>query len=223
MAKRLRRWRAAARSWSADVRLLRERRLIAGSGLFDETLYLYEAPDVMREEAEPIEHFCRFGWREGRRPNLYFDPSWYRTRHVLGPDVNPLAHYIRTGEADGYRPVSYFDPAWYAHAYRLPRETSPLAHYLTHRRSQLFAPNPHFDLAFYLGRYGAEIGPNRDPFAHLLRCGGGRDLDPSPTFDTAAYRRARMTGNPAPAETPWGAADLRVPLVHAIDAQYRRS
>ncbi|MDV2987912.1 UNVERIFIED_CONTAM: hypothetical protein Q9R58_26765 [Methylobacteriaceae bacterium AG10] len=223
MAKRLRRWRAAARFWYAEFRLHRERRLIADSELFDETLYLYEAPDVMREEAEPIEHFCRFGWREGRRPNLYFDPLWYRDRYLRGADQNPLVHYLTLGEASGCRPVCYFDPHWYARTYRLPRRACALAHFLTHRRSQRFAPNPNFDLAFYLDRYGVEIGPNRDPFAHHLRFGAVRDIDPSPHFDSERYRQSKMTDPPAGTRTPWAEADLRVPLVHYLDTQYRSS
>jgi len=223
MANRLRRWRAAARSWSVQARLLRERRLIAGSGLFDESLYLFEAPDVMREEAEPIEHFCRFGWREGRRPNLYFDPLWYRDRYLEGADRNPLVHYLTIGESAGCRPVCYFDPHWYARTYRLPSRANALAHYLAHRRSQRFAPNPDFDLAFYLDRYGVEIGPNRDPFAHHLRFGAARDIDPSPHFDAGHYRKSTMTDRTPEMRTPWAAADLRVPLVHYLDTQYRRS
>lgn len=199
-----------------------ETNAIAASGLFDVSLYLVEGPDIREAGRDPLAHFCRDGWREGRRPNLYFDPLWYRERYLAGSDENPLAHYVRAGEGAGHRPVSYFDPAWYARRYRLPRRTSPLAHYLAHRRSQLFAPNPLFDLTFYLDRYGSEIGPNRDAFAHLLRCGAERDLDPSAEFDAGAYRAAAMRGPPPAALTPWAAADLRVPLVHHLDAQLRR-
>jgi hypothetical protein len=195
--------------------------VIAASGLFDASLYLNEAPDVREAGDDPLAHFCRCGWREGRRPNFYFDPLWYRDRHLPGQDRNPLAHYVRTGEALGWRPVAYFDPGWYAHAYGLRRPVSALGHFLAHRRSQRFAPNPHFDLAFYLARHGAEIGPNRDPFTHLLR-GGGSDLEPSPAFDSAAYRRDVMAVTPSAAgPTPWTTADLHVPLVHFLDAAYR--
>lgn len=196
--------------------------VIAASSLFDATLYLVEAPDIREAGYTGIDHFCLYGEREGRRPNLYFDPLWYRERHGIEPGENALAHYVRTGEAAGLAPICYFDPAWYARTYRLPRGASALAHYLAHRRSQRYAPNPHFDPAFYLGRYGAQVGPNRDPFTHLLRCGATRDLDPSAGFDSAAYRRDVMMQSPAPvARTAWAAADLRVPLVHYLDARQR--
>ena len=41
-------------------------------------------------------------------------------------------------------------------------------------------------------------GRNRDPFAHFLQAGTYRDLDPSPTFSAAEYRK-RHLGRPEPA------------------------
>ena len=59
---------------------------------------------------EPLLHFYRYGWREGRKPNRYFDPAWYLQRN---PDVrvagmNPLLHYVRHGDREGRRPVMAF-------------------------------------------------------------------------------------------------------------------
>ena len=47
------------------------------SGLFDAAWYLVQYPDVRDAELEPLAHFYRFGWRERRKPNRYFDPEWY--------------------------------------------------------------------------------------------------------------------------------------------------
>lgn len=196
----------------------RRRCLIARSGLFDASYYLINGADVLAAGADPLQHFCEHGWRENRRPNLYFDSGWYRARYGDAM-VNPLLHYIRCGESEGCRPIPFFDPRWYARTYRLPRGASPLAHYLAHRRSQRFAPSPMFDVAFYLARHGAEIGPNRDPFMHLLRHGAaGRDLDPSASFDSAGYRRVAMVGD----TRRWTGLiqhEMRVPLVHHLDAE----
>lgn len=200
-----------------------DRRLIAESGLFDESFYFVEGPDVREAGADALEHFCIYGWREGRRPNLYFDPAWYRDVYFRRSeaDRNPLVDYISAGEAAGRRPIASFDPAWYRGTYRLPAYVAPLRHFLEHRRSQRFSPNPLFDLAFYLARHGAEIGPNRDPFAHLIRCGAGRDLDPSPGFDSGAYRAASMP--PLDDAPGLSAHERRVPLIHHLDAEARRA
>ena len=49
-----------------------DQRLIAASGLFDVSYYLINGVDVAAAGADPVAHFCQHGWREGRRPNLYF-------------------------------------------------------------------------------------------------------------------------------------------------------
>ena len=127
-------------------------------------------------------------------------------------------HDLGGGERAGCRPVPFFDPAWYRAAYGLAPDASPLAHYLVHRRGQQVAPNAAFDLAFYLARHGAEIGRNRDPFMHHVRNGAaGRDLDPSPHFDAARYRREAMAGD-IRAWTGLLAHEMRVPLVHHLAA-----
>lgn len=192
--------------------------LIASSGLFDVSFYLIEGPDVQAAGLDPIAHFNDYGWPEGRRPNLYFDPLWYRDRYLSEePETNPLVHYIAGGEAEGCRPICFFDPAWYRRAYRLTASQAPLRHYLTNRRSGRYAPNSHFDLAFYMARYGEEIGPNRDPFAHLLRHGVDRDLDPSPHFDSATYRRLSMAPDGV-RRGGMGARERKIPFIHALDA-----
>ena len=195
----------------------RERRLVAASGLFDESYYLINGADVMAAGAEPIRHFCDYGWRENRRPNLFFDPDWYQSRYLAAhAAMNPLVHYIKEGERTGCRPIPFFEPAWYKTAYRLKRNVSPLAHYLAHRRAQRVAPNPLFDLAFYLERHRDEIGPNRDPFMHHVRNGAaGRDLDPSPSFDAACYRREVMAGDTRQ-WTGLTGHEMRVPLIHYL-------
>ncbi|MGX7706933.1 hypothetical protein [Methylobacterium sp. Gmos1] len=195
----------------------RDHALIAGSGLFDVNHYLLESPDVVADGGDPLEHFCRFGAREGRRPNLYFDPAWYAGLYLGGnPDgVNPLCHYIRVGERAGFRPACTFDPAWYARTYGLRSGTSALRHYLTHRRSQRYAPNALFDLAFYLACHGAEIGRNRDAFAHLLRHGAKRDLDPCAGFDAKAYR-ARHGLPRTPASALVADQEACNPVIHRL-------
>ena len=54
------------------------------SGLFDAAWYQVENPDVRAADLDALLHFCRDGWREGRKPNPYFDPTWYLDQH---PDV----------------------------------------------------------------------------------------------------------------------------------------
>jgi hypothetical protein len=196
--------------------------IIAEAGLFDPNYYLINGTDVHEAALDPVQHFCRFGWREGRKPNLYFDTNWYlRTNpEVARMRINPLVHYILKGEPAGRRPIVYFDPSWYRQHNGLGAEQGALGHYLFHRRTQMVSPNPLFDATWYIGRVGAELGPGRDPFAHYLQAGMLADLDPSPQFNAAQYRR-RHLGRPSRRFRHLMRPDRHNPLVHYLHAHYR--
>ena len=106
--------------------------------------------------------------------------------------MNPVLHYVTIGERNHCKPSVYFDPEWYRIKYRVPVGELALRHYLDHRRAQIFSPLPLFDVTRYVEAHGREIGSNRDPFAHYLRVGITRDIDPGPDFNTASYRAAHM-------------------------------
>ncbi|MBN8871966.1 MAG: hypothetical protein J0H67_03940 [Rhodospirillales bacterium] len=195
--------------------------LVQLSGLLDVNYYLINGSDVHAADVDPCNHFCRFGWQEGRRPNIYFDPLWY-TR--TNPDVarlriNPLVHYIVVGEAADRRPVPYFEPIWYRTAHGVPDGELALAHFLTHRRRQQVSPNHLFDVRWYVAQHTEDLGPNRDAFAHYLQAGTFRDVDPSPGFDAGAYRRTHL-GRPSRGFRRVMTPDEHNPLVHALRSGY---
>jgi hypothetical protein len=171
-----------------------DRLILAESGLFDENYYALHSGDVLDSGTDLLEHYCAFGWREGRQPNFYFDSAWYTATNpeVAALGVNPLAHYFLVGEPEGRRPVVFFDPVWYAGAYDVPDEMSPLAHFLRHRREGTFAPNEFFDPVWYSQQKGERPRAGRDPFARFLLLGLTEDASPSEKFDLAAYRRKSM-------------------------------
>jgi hypothetical protein len=195
--------------------------IVAPSGLVDPNYYLINASDVHAAEIDPAVHYCRYGWQENRRPNLYFDPDWYIGTN---PDlarlrVNPLAHYLLVGEPAGRRPMPYFEPDWYRATYGVPAGQSALAHYLAHRRSQTVSPTRLFDVSWYVTTQADALGPNRDPFAHYLQVGTFQDIDPSPAFDAASYRRAHL-GRPSRGFRRLMTPDRDNPLVHRLRAEY---
>ena len=168
---------------------------IGGSAdLFDANFYLIHGVDVLESSIDPIEHFCAFGWGEGRKPNLYFDTNWYLATNpeVAEFQINPLSHYIVEGESQGRRPIPYFDPVWYRRTYGLEPGHNALAHFLAHRRSQHYSPTPFFDVHWYMSRFGDRVGADRDPFSHYLQFGTTSDIDPSPEFNATEYRRRHM-------------------------------
>ncbi len=204
-----------------------DEQLIQQSGLFDLNYYLINYPDVRASGLDPLKHFCRYGWQEGRRANPYFDAGWYAKAYLPEGGENPLAHYIRSGEEAGNRPIVYFDPAWYLAQYGTPPQSSALRHFLENRRRQQFSPLRLFDVQRYMALYGAEIGPNRDPFAHYLRVGIYQDIEPSADFDAKNYRMTKMEGTPTRARPVAGAEiheklrrEALNPLVHFLMSEF---
>ena len=196
--------------------------IAAGSGLLDDNYYLINGSDVHEARLSPADHFCRYGWREGRQPNIYFDTSWYlRTNpDVARLGINPLVHYVLEGEALDRRPVPWFQPGWYRRTYAVPAEQPALAHFLAHRRSQTVSPTSLFDVAWFVARHRDRLGPERDPFAFYLQAGTLEDIDPSPGFDAAAYRR-RHLGRPSRAFRHLVTPEQHNPLVHCLRSQDR--
>ena len=69
---------------------------IKKSGLFDPEYYLRTYIDVRKADVDPLKHFCKRGWKEGRNPSANFNTKHYLSRHpeLKESGVNPLIHYI---------------------------------------------------------------------------------------------------------------------------------
>ena len=171
---------------------------LRGSGVFDDNYYVLHSGDVLESGADPLRHYCVFGWREQRQPNFYFDCRFYVATNpeVTRLGVNPLAHYLLVGEKTGRRPIVFFDPVWYRQTHALTDAISPLGHFLAHRREGAVSPNALFDPAWYAKQKGETPRPGRDPFARFLIAGLTEDVSPSPDFDLASWRR-RSRGRPS--------------------------
>jgi hypothetical protein len=104
----------------------------------------------------------------------------------------------------------------------VPPEQTALGHFLARRRSQAVSPNHLFDVAWYAAAHAAALGPHRDPFAHYLQEGTFADIDPSPNFDAAAYRRTHL-GRPSRSFRKLMRPERDNPLVHCLQADYRGS
>lgn len=76
---------------------------IAASALFDVDFYLAKYPDVALAKLDPFEHYCSYGWEEGRDPSADFSTKFYLEANpdVAAAKVNPLAHYAVNGVNEG--------------------------------------------------------------------------------------------------------------------------
>jgi|GEM_PF-1666344 len=82
---------------------------IMSSGLMNRRYYLAHNPDVRRAGANPVRHYVKYGWGEGRNPSPEFSTRAYLADYpdVAAANICPLAHYIEYGRAEGrvVRPV----------------------------------------------------------------------------------------------------------------------
>jgi glycosyltransferase involved in cell wall biosynthesis len=189
--------------------------LIRRSGLFLSAWYIAGRRQAIAKGDDGVMHFCKLGWRQGAKPNPYFDPAFYLTQNqdVAASGVNPLLHYIAFGEAEGRDPCGFFHVNWYRTEYGLGPQESCLKHYLDRRLTGQVAPVPGFDAAFYLETHRDVAAGKSDPFEHFLAFGPAEGRDPAANFDIKYYMKRY-------ADTLGG----QNPLLHALHnpANYTR-
>ncbi len=100
------------------VRNLAESRIIRKlreSGHFSAEFYLGTYGDLDGYRKDLLRHFVRYGGREGRSPNPYFNSRWYLNSNlkVKRKGINPLYHYLTTGAEEGLWPSPDFGPSEY--------------------------------------------------------------------------------------------------------------
>lgn len=171
--------------------------IIRDSGLFEYDFYNDVYADVKESGVDPLEHFFNYGYKEGRRPNPYFEPLWYLEQNpdVQESQVHPLVHYILHGDREGRRPAPLFDPSWYRTAHALPPELGALAHYLANRLSCTVSPIPEFDAEYYASNNPDVKAAGVDPFEHFLNNGYREGRNPSPDFDVRFYAFRYLNGD----------------------------
>tara|TARA_R110002020_G_scaffold474869_1_gene707784 strand:- start:3418 stop:6957 length:3540 start_codon:yes stop_codon:yes gene_type:complete len=115
--------------------------------VFDESpLFITEWYDAVHEDLRDmgintIDHYAAFGEKEGRKPNPYFSPAWYKKQYLLDDNESPLLHYLQVGYKQGYATSPDFDSKAYLKSYDLQDiEVSALEHFLIIGRRQGFKP-----------------------------------------------------------------------------------
>ena len=86
--------------------LTNDKKEMLATGLFSPLYYLTHNPDVAQAGINPLNHFLRTGWKEGRNPSTDFDCQFYLKNNldVKRAGVNPLVHYLKHGKDEGRRP-----------------------------------------------------------------------------------------------------------------------
>jgi len=76
------------------------KKIVKESGMFEREYYMNMYDDVLfQDDLTALEHFCKYGIYEDRKPNPDFDPTWYKKHYEdeLPSSTNPFLHYILFG------------------------------------------------------------------------------------------------------------------------------
>lgn len=85
-------------AWREKMRLYWDLFFIKRSKHFDAPWYLFTYPDVKNSGVNPMKHYLRFGWREGRDPSGLFSTNEYIQKYpyIFKAGICPLVHYVKT-------------------------------------------------------------------------------------------------------------------------------
>ena len=78
------------------------------SNLFDSKYYLEQYRDARLSDMDPLWHFVKFGWKQGKNPSRFMDTSFYLKANpdVMQSGLNPAYHYVRYGKNEGRQPCA---------------------------------------------------------------------------------------------------------------------
>jgi 4-hydroxybenzoate polyprenyltransferase len=154
----------------AEWRAARDLRLARGPRGVDRAWYLETYPDVAAARVDPVHHYLRYGWHEGRDPRPDFSTRGYLTVHeeVARARQNPLIHHLRHDR------------------HTAPRDASGMS-----TDDELARGERGVDQAWYLARYPDIAAAGMDPVHHYLQFGWREGRDPRRDFSTRGYLAIR--------------------------------
>lgn len=159
---------------------------------FDAAFYLRENADVREAGIDPVRHFVRHGWREGRDPRADFSTQGWLADHpeLLASGQNPFLHYLSgKGRSAGRKPTAAeiarvideaFDPVFYLEHNPDVADAGmdPLRHYIRHGWKEGRNPSAAFSTAYYLGTNPDVRAAGLNPLWHYIVAGRAEGRHP---------------------------------------------
>lgn len=175
---------------------------------FDIAYYYAQSPDLARVAAirgdfDPVLHYLRVGWSEGRDPSREFSTSYYLQENpdVASSGENPFYHYVMRGRHEG-RPGRPAKPTqavpeaerdepdkpveWEGEVLQQVGDGADGGAFAAER----MLIESEFDVAFYLAQLGPKSDSQSDefdPIVDYLSDGWRQTRDPHPEFSTSYY------------------------------------
>lgn len=165
----------------------RFKRKLERSNFFDKKFYLRENRDARLSKLSAIDHYIKIGMIEDRKPNINFDPVWYRNfyKDIAEADIIPIIHFILYGNVENrfinkneesqYQKIKLsgiFDENFYKTHYDDLKEQQKdynfLLHYIRYGESEGRKPNKKFDPLWYNQKYLNQKGSHVSPLIHFI-------------------------------------------------------
>ncbi|MEP9386174.1 glycosyltransferase [Mesorhizobium sp. KR9-304] len=159
---------------------------IAASGIVDPDWYVECNPDVRRAGIDPVFHFARYGYREGRQPNPSFTGRWYENATKI---IEAPARELGASVRDVIERSQIVDRDWYLlhHPDVAAAGFDPVQHFAEYGMSENRQPNAFFSPSWYLANHPEVSDSGLDPALHYVQHGSHKGLDPHPLFDSRLY------------------------------------
>lgn len=154
---------------------------------FDSEYYLSENPDIAAAETDPLWHYVRVGWKEGRDPSADFATFAYRYFFAVEPDRCPLIDHaenpsreiegksfgdlVRTARKEVDVSAPFVDDKFYREQADFPPRVSPALHFALIGWREGFDPNPDFSTERYLGNHTDVAEAKVNPLWHYVVTG----------------------------------------------------
>jgi len=160
--------------------------------IFNADYYAMNNPDL--KDIDLFWHYTNYGHLEGRKPNILFDPIYYRSSYELSDNQDPIEHYLDNYSNSEINPHPLFQTSEYLQVsdYVYNNKVSPLTHYLANPKDII--PNKLFDDDFYkyqLEEMDIDMEKTANPFLHYMREGSALGISPNKAFDPFQFKLVR--------------------------------
>ncbi|MEJ0075843.1 MAG: hypothetical protein WDO17_10405 [Alphaproteobacteria bacterium] len=148
----------------------------------DKEYYLEAYPDVRQSGVDPVGHYVRHGWREGRNPTADFNTLKYLALNedILQAGINPFYHYVVHGRDEGR-------PGGEASRAHVADEGGPVNAAELELLKQESVVRAEFDREYYLATNPDVRQSGMDPVRHYVEQGWREGRNPTPDFSTVMY------------------------------------
>jgi glycosyltransferase involved in cell wall biosynthesis len=153
---------------------------------FSSSFYVNNNLALNEAKINPLKHYIKFGWKEGKDPNEYFSTTYYLKSNpeVKASGINPFFHYLKYGKKEFRKP----NELYYLHNLSAI-DSNPDKNNLIFSNIIAVKESKLFDEEYYLNHSPDIKARNIDPTYHYCTYGWKEDRAISTEIDCDFYSR----------------------------------